>query len=146
MGTLTAPLPPVCSPGAVSFTSITPFSPVQSQEPSASTLNDASIANALPGAVSSYLDDVAVGGVVGPAAVGLDFDEGVAVDCADGSAVDGHGAVTGAVTCAVRAVLAVVSPAFRRPLREEPELFDAELPLTVALPLTSVVTPVLFAR
>ena len=35
--------------------------------------------------------------MVGPAAVGLDFDEGVAVGCADGSAVDGHGAIRAAL-------------------------------------------------
>ena len=39
--------------------------------------------------------------MVGPAAVGLDFDEGVAVGCADGSAVDGHRTATGTVGSAL---------------------------------------------
>ena len=39
--------------------------------------------------------------MVGPAAVGLDFDEGVAVGCADSSTVDGHRTVTGTVGAAL---------------------------------------------
>lgn len=42
-------------------------------------------------------------------------------------------------------LLAEVSPAFSSTFAEEPELFDAEPPLTVALPLASAVTPVPFA-
>ena len=39
-------------------------------------------------------------------------------------------------------LLAEVSPAFSSTFAEEPELFDAEPPLSVALPLASAVTPV----